>query len=74
MDEPIQFEISPEEMKSKHRFEVRELTNEEIVLNAEGLVMLPSDYIKIKHPTKPIDGPEKRRQMDYDHIMLKKDF
>ena len=36
--------------------------------------MLPNTYIKIKHPIKPIDGPERRRKLDYEHIMLKKDF
>ena len=36
--------------------------------------MLPRNYLKCFHSINPIKSDEKRRKMDYEHVMLKNDF
>lgn len=54
--------------------EVKEYINEEIKLNEEGFSILPTFYLKVKHPNLPVKVNESRKKIPYENIMLKNDF
>lgn len=37
-------------------------------------MILPKEYTTTNHPVVPLQGKEKRRKVNYEHIMLKNDF
>lgn len=47
---------------------------EDIALNEEGHSILPKEYLHVHHVETPIEVKERRKIIDYDNIMLKKDF
>lgn len=47
---------------------------EELKFDAEGLVLLPKEYLAVEHMREPTSMRGKRREQDYESVLLKKDF